>query len=249
MAELRFRPERPPSTEDRRLLGLAVLLLLLGAVILVRSVWMPPPPVGLLVEVTGEVARPGMYLVDPPTLAAAVEAAGGLSEREPETPLYDGDAVVVEPAGARIVPMGNPALFALPVDVDRHGAEALAAVPGVGASLAEAIVASREADGPFGSVDALSRLDGVGPHRLAKLAPFLVATGTPRPPTPPPAVDLNRATAEELEALPGIGPVLAARIVAARAERPFDDVAALQRVSGVGPSLLAKLGGRVVVAP
>lgn len=55
-------------------------------------------------------------------------------------------------------------------------------------------------------------------------------------------VDLNRATAAELEALPGIGPVLAERIVAHRDEHgAFASVDALQAVRGVGPSLLAEL--------
>lgn len=59
-------------------------------------------------------------------------------------------------------------------------------------------------------------------------------------------VDVNRATAAELEALPGIGPVLAARIVAHREEHgPFAAVDDLQGVRGVGPSLLADLRERV----
>jgi len=56
------------------------------------------------------------------------------------------------------------------------------------------------------------------------------------------ALDLNAATAADLESLPGIGPVLAARIVAhreehGRFERPDD----LLEVEGIGPRLLARL--------
>lgn len=48
-------------------------------------------------------------------------------------------------------------------------------------------------------------------------------------------VEANRATAEELQTVRGIGPVLAARLVEARAQRPFADWADLQRrVAGIG---------------
>jgi competence protein ComEA len=55
-------------------------------------------------------------------------------------------------------------------------------------------------------------------------------------------VDLNRASAAELEALPGVGPVLAARIVAHRdANGPFTTVEDLLDVPGIGEAKLAAL--------
>ncbi|TWH27043.1 competence protein ComEA, partial [Isoptericola variabilis J7] len=55
-------------------------------------------------------------------------------------------------------------------------------------------------------------------------------------------VDLNTADAATLETLPGIGPVLAERIVAWRTEHgPFASVDELGEVSGIGPSILAGL--------
>lgn len=55
-------------------------------------------------------------------------------------------------------------------------------------------------------------------------------------------VDINAATAAELEALPGIGPVLAARIVQWRADNGrFTDVEVLNEVSGIGDALMAQL--------
>ncbi len=62
----------------------------------------------------------------------------------------------------------------------------------------------------------------------------------------PPPVDLDRATAPELDELPGIGPALAARIIADRdANGPFGSLEALQEVKGIGPSLAARLSPRV----
>lgn len=62
------------------------------------------------------------------------------------------------------------------------------------------------------------------------------------------ALDLNRADAAALDALPGIGPVLAARIVAWRAEHGrFTSVDELAEVSGIGPALLDGLRGLVRV--
>jgi competence protein ComEA len=55
-------------------------------------------------------------------------------------------------------------------------------------------------------------------------------------------VDLNAATAEDLDALPGIGPVTAAAIIAWReANGRFTNVDQLGEVDGIGPARLEKL--------
>lgn len=58
----------------------------------------------------------------------------------------------------------------------------------------------------------------------------------------PALIDLNSASAAELEALPGIGPVLAQRIVQWRIDNGrFTDVEVLGEVSGIGDALMAQL--------
>jgi len=55
-------------------------------------------------------------------------------------------------------------------------------------------------------------------------------------------VDLNRATAQELESLPGIGAAKAAAILAEReSSGGFESIEDLEAVRGIGPSLVEKL--------
>ena len=61
-------------------------------------------------------------------------------------------------------------------------------------------------------------------------------------------VDLNSASAAELEELPGVGPVLAGRIAAYRDESgPFRSVDQLIEVPGIGPAVLSGLADRARV--
>ena len=56
------------------------------------------------------------------------------------------------------------------------------------------------------------------------------------------AIDPNHATAADLEAIPGIGPVLAGRIIEFREEQgPFQNIEALLAVKGLGPGKLKKI--------
>jgi len=70
------------------------------------------------------------------------------------------------------------------------------------------------------------------------------SAGPPRPAS----IDVDRAGAEELLRLPGIGPSLAARIVAERdSGGPFGGPEGLLRVRGIGTKTLEKI--RVYLAP
>lgn len=74
-----------------------------------------------------------------------------------------------------------------------------------------------------------------------------IAVGIPPPAAnapngPPPKLNLNTATATELDTLPGVGPVTAQRIVDHRTRKgPFASVDELRDIEGIGTSKLAKL--------
>ena len=81
-----------------------------------------------------------------------------------------------------------------------------------------------------------------------RLAPPVVIDNRQPAPRVPDILDLNRATASELDGLPGISPTVAERIVQYRTERGyFASVEQLDSVKGIGPALLAKVRPRVKV--
>src|SRR5437868_10790629 len=78
---------------------------------------------------------------------------------------------------------------------------------------------------------------------LGEVVSLLVAREPPVPAAAFPLhlIDVNSAPAGEIEALPGVGRVVAERIVAERARGRFASLEDLERVPGVGPTTLARL--------
>lgn len=199
------------------------------------------------------VAAPGSadpLLGDRPSIADSLLVAGDSAVREKERrsrPFQTGERM----------------------DPNVAGDEELDRLPGVGPAKALRIVREREENGPFTSIDDLARVQGVGPGSVERMRPFLridpamaraaPAERTTRTPsgvrgradvTRPPAVllDLNRATSEELQAIPGIGPVIAQRIVAYRNEHgPFRRPEQLMEVPGVGEKTFERIAPLVTV--
>lgn len=144
----------------------------------------PEPEPGIWVHVAGAVRAPGVYLLPGGArVADAVAAAGGAAEGGcPDAlnlaaPLADGSKVAVPLEGEEGVPTevlaGNEVSNGL-VNVNMAGVEELQALPGIGPALAEAIVEEREANGPFGAVEDLLRVGGIGEKKLEKLADGVV---------------------------------------------------------------------------
>jgi competence protein ComEA len=172
----------------------------------------------------------------PPAAHAATAAVGSRSPSTPPTPSVGEAAetsatVVVSVVGL----VGRPGLVTLTSGA--RVADAIAAAGGLlpGASGASVNLAAVVSDGEQIAV-------GV------PAAPGAAADTGASPSGPPGRVNLNTATAGDLDGLPGIGPVLAQRIVDYREQQgPFTSVDQLDDVPGIGPAIFAELTKRVTV--
>lgn len=136
----------------------------------------------LYVHVLGAVAAPGVYRLPGGSRAFdAVASAGGLLPDADTTAVNlarfvnDGEQLYVPvvgeaPAGGAVNGAGaaSPSGGQL-VNVNSASASELTALPRIGEALAERIVAWREANGPFATLDDLSAVEGIGTKTLEGL--------------------------------------------------------------------------------
>jgi len=179
-------------------------------------------------------------------LAALVLLAGSaLLVAATPAPVVTLDEAGASPSAASL----QPSLLLVDVEgaVRHPGVVRLAA----GSRVADAIAA---AGGYSGSVDAAAASTGLdladtlqdGAKVLVPQRGTASAGGAAASPQAG-KVDLNHATAAELDALPGIGPVTAAKIIASRAQQPFRRTDDLRTRKLIGAAAFAKLQALVTV--
>jgi competence ComEA-like helix-hairpin-helix protein len=166
------------------------------------------------------------------------------------------------------------ALPAYRLDLNRAGHAELLQLPGVGENLARRIEAYRQDHNGFRDVNELRKVGGIGPALMERLRPFVFVnppdgeeeSEQPEPDSVPPRksvaavsvaikkdnnltgrIDVNRASAEELRKLPGVGPKTSESIIETRRKEPFKSVDDLRRVPGIGPKKLEQLRPLVTV--
>jgi competence protein ComEA len=128
-------------------------------------------PAGVAVHVSGAVRMPGLVRLPAGSrVADAVAAAGGalpdadMQSTNLAATVSDADHIVVRSVGD-----GAGESASSGIDLNRSVASDLESLPGVGPVLAGRIVAYREANGPFRTVEDLLDVPGIGEAKLAQM--------------------------------------------------------------------------------
>lgn len=142
----------------------------------------------VVVHVAGAVVRPGVVTLPAGArVVDAIDAAGGarrdadVDQLDLAAKLVDGTRVYVPRQGERAPPVADSSggggadasTPSGPIDLNTATQAQLETLPGIGPSLAQAIIAERERRGGFTRVSDLGAVRGIGPRRLAELTPLV----------------------------------------------------------------------------
>jgi competence protein ComEA len=134
----------------------------------------------LMVDVAGAVLKPGVYslpmnsrVIDAITAAGNVLNGADVSDINLARILKDGEQVYVYPpsrggGSARTSARSAQPRNTGPVALNRASAKDLEALDGIGPVLASRIIAYRNANGPFVTLEALLEVSGIGPAKFAQ---------------------------------------------------------------------------------
>lgn len=189
-----------------------------------------PPTEASLPRATVTSTAPGPIGDDSSTTAPASDAPDA-AEGDATDDAADAVAVVVHVAGAVV----QPGVYELPSGARVRDAVVAGGGPTSSADWNQLNLAARVSDGSRVYVPA------IGEELTGPLVSGGAPTDSPSDPTATAAgpVDVNRATVDELDSLPGIGPATAAAIITERERNgPFLTVDDLERVPGIGPAKL-----------
>jgi competence protein ComEA len=138
-----------------------------------------PEAVPLLVDVAGWVRRPGVYefhegdrVIDAIAAAGGAKSGAALDALNLAAPLADGTQILVprrQAPGSAGSPVTGGAAGSSKVNINSASAVELEALPGIGEVIAGLIVDYRTANGPFGSVDDLLDVSGIGEVTLENI--------------------------------------------------------------------------------
>ena len=125
------------------------------------------------VYVTGAVSSPGVYVLDLGSrMVDAIKAAGGMADDADAEhcnlaeEIFDGEHIHIPTANAITDAQDAEYPSDQRININHADAEALQTLRGIGAATALNIIAEREANGPFQTIDDLTRVSGVGQKKL-----------------------------------------------------------------------------------
>ena len=180
------------SVQRKSLLALAVLIIASSGVLFLRGaseeivaaelteIEMPETVMLLVVDVAGAVLNPGVYslpmnsrVIDAINAAGNVLKGADVSDINLARLLKDGEQVYVYAASrgsssSRSTARSAPPRNTGPIAINRASAKELEALDGIGPVLAERIIAYRNANGPFVTLEALLEVSGIGPAKFAQ---------------------------------------------------------------------------------
>lgn len=184
-------------------IGILIGLLAAGLILLISAPSLSTPililstPTSSLiaVHISGQVDAPGVYYLEPGSrVQDALLAAGGCTEQADADQinlaarLNDGQKLYI-PAKGEALSASNPVQTPLPntsseetpaiIDLNLASQQELESLPGIGPSKASDIIAYRQKNGRFVTIEEIQNVPGIGAALFEKIRPYIIVTNSP----------------------------------------------------------------------